>query len=128
DLGADASYGKAGENIKDHYGVEVPVSGRRKGTQARGEAMLQEEPEGEIGKQGARLVKAGMDGSMVPIVNIETDEKGREIKGDKRKHRQLSWREARLCVARDPRSVSGHYRATMGDVEQAGSQLVGCVT
>jgi hypothetical protein len=65
--------------------------------------------------------------SMVPIVSIKTDEKGREIKDDKRKHRELSWKEARLCVARDPRSVSGHYRATMGDVEQAGLQLVGCV-
>src|SRR5262249_21316645 len=53
--------------------------------------------------------------------------KGREIKGDKRKLRELSWKEARLCVARDPRSVSGQYRATMGDVEQAGLQLVGCV-
>jgi hypothetical protein len=68
-----------------------------------------------------------MDGSMVPIVSIKTDEKGREVKGDKRKQRELSWKEARLCVARDPRSVSGHYRATMGDVEQAGLQLVGCV-
>lgn len=60
-------------------------------------------------------------------MRIKTDEKGREIKGDKRKHRELGWKEARLCVARDPRSVSGHYRATMGDVEQAGLQLVGCV-
>jgi hypothetical protein len=68
-----------------------------------------------------------MDGSMIPILSIETNEKGREIKGDKRKHRQLGWKEARLCVARDPRSVSGHYRATMGDVERAGWQLVGCV-
>jgi hypothetical protein len=127
DFGADASFGKAAEKIKEHYGIEVPISATRKVTQAHGEAMLQEEPEGELGKQGARLVIAGMDGSMVPIVSIETDEKGQEIKGDKRKHRQLGWKEARLCVARDPRSVSGHYRATMGDVEQAGRQLVRCV-
>jgi hypothetical protein len=90
-------------------------------------SSLLEEPNSELGKQGARLVIAGMDGSMVPIVSTKTDEKGREIKGDKRKHRELGWEEARLCVARDPRSVSGHYRATMGDVEQAGLQLVGCV-
>ncbi len=89
--------------------------------------MLLQEPDSELGKQGARLVIAGMDGSMVPIVSIKTDEKGREIKGDKRKQRELGWKEARLCVARDPRSVSGHYRATMGDVDQAGLQLVGCV-
>ena len=113
--------------MKEHYGIEVPISAARTVTQAHGEAMLRDEPESELGKQGARLVIAGMDGSMIPIVSIETTEKGREIKGDKRKHRQLGWKEARLCVARDPRSVSGHYRATMGDVEQAGGQLVGCV-
>jgi len=127
DFGADESFGEAAKKIKEHYGIEVPISATRTVTQAHGEAMLQQEPEGELGKQGARLVIAGMDGSMVPIVSIKTDEKGREIKGDKRKHRELGWKEARLCVARDPRSVSGHYRATMGSVEQAGLQLVGCV-
>jgi hypothetical protein len=127
DFGADESFGKAAKKIKEHYGIEVPISATRTVTQAHGEAMLLEEPESELGKQGARLMIAGMDGSMVPIVSIKTGEKGREIKGDKRKHRELSWKEARLCVARDPRSVSGHYRATMGGVEQAGMQLVGCV-
>ncbi len=127
DFGADESFGEAVKKIKEHYGIEVPTSATRNVTQGHGEAMLQGEPESELGKQGARLVIAGMDGSMIPIVRIETDEKGREIKGDKRKHRRLGWEEARLCVARDPRSVSGHYRATMGDVKQAGLQLVGCV-
>lgn len=126
DFGADESYGEAAKKVKEHYGIEVPISGVRKVTQAHGEAMLREEPQSELGKQGARLVIAGMDGSMIPIVSIENSDKGRKIK-DKRKHRQLGWKEARLCVARDPRSVSGHYRATMGDVEQAGRQLVGCV-
>jgi hypothetical protein len=127
DFGADESFGEAAKKIKEHYGIEVPISATRTVTQAHGETMLREEPDSELGKQGARLVIAGMDGSMVPIVSIKTDEKGREIKGDKRRQRELSWKEARLCVARDPRSVSGHYRATMGDVDQAGLQLVGCV-
>lgn len=126
DFGADDSYGEGAKKVKEHYGIQVPISGVRKVTQAHGEAMLREEPQSELGKQGARLVIAGMDGSMIPIVSIETSEKGRKIK-DKRKHRRLGWKEARLCVARDPRSVSGHYRATMGDVDQAGRQLVGCV-
>jgi len=126
DFGADDSFGEGAKKVKEHYGIEVPISGVRKVTQAHGEAMLREEPQSELGKQGARLVVAGMDGSMIPIVSIETSEKGRKIK-DKRKHRQLGWKEARLCVARDPRSVSGHYRATMGNVDQAGRQLVGCV-
>jgi hypothetical protein len=126
DFGADESFGEAAKKVKEHYGIEVPISGVRKVTQAHGEAMLGEEPKSELRKQGARLVIAGMDGSMIPIVSIETNDKGRKIK-DKRKHRHLGWKEARLCVARDPRSVSGHYRATMGGVDQAGRQLVGCV-
>jgi hypothetical protein len=127
DFGADESFGDGAKKMKEHYGIEVPTSAVRKVTLAHGEAMLREEPKSELGKQGARLVIAGMDGSMIPIVSIETDKKGREIKGDKRKHRKLSWQESRLCFARDPRSVAGHYRATMGDVKQAGWQLVGCV-
>ena len=47
----------------------------RKVTQGQGEAMLRGEPESELGKQGARLGIAGMDGSLIPIVRIETDEK-----------------------------------------------------
>jgi hypothetical protein len=127
DFGADESFGEAAKKMKEHYGIEVPISATRKVTQSHGEAMLREEPQSQLEKQGARLVIAGMDGSMIPIVSIETNKKGREIKGDKRKHRKLGWKETRLCVARDPRSVSGHYRATMGGVEQAGWQMVGCV-
>ena len=126
DFGADESFGKASEKMKEHYGIEVPISAVRKETQEHGERMLEEEEESELSKQGARLVIAGMDGSMIPIVSIKTSEKGREIR-DKRRARELGWREARLCVARDPRSVSGHYRATLGDVQEAGRQLVGCV-
>jgi hypothetical protein len=126
DFGADESFGKASEKMKEHYRIEVPISAVRKVTQEHGEVMLGEEEESELGKQGAREVIAGMDGSMIPIVSIKTSEKGRRIR-DKRRARELGWREARLCVARDPRSVSGHYRATLGDVQEAGRQLVGCV-
>jgi len=127
DFGADESFGDGAKKMREHYGIEVPTSAVRKVTLEHGEAMVREEPKSELGKQGARLVIAGMDGSMIPMVSIKTDRKGREIKGDKRKHRELSWQESRLCFARDPRSVTGHYRATMGDVKQAGWQLVGCV-
>jgi Uncharacterised protein family (UPF0236) len=126
DFGADESFAKASEKMKEHYGIEVPISAVRNVSQEHGGQMLANEEESELGKQGARLVIAGMDGSMIPIVSIKDKEKGRKIR-DKRKCRELGWREARLCVARDPRSVSGHYRATLGDVQEAGKQLVGCV-
>jgi hypothetical protein len=127
DFGSDESFAGGAKKVKEHYGIQVPVSAVRVMTLAHAKGMLEQEPECELAKQGTRQVIAGMDGSMVPIVSIKTNEKGLEINGDKRKHRQLGWKEARLCVARDPRSITGHYRATMGDVEQAGRQLVGCV-
>jgi uncharacterized protein UPF0236 len=113
--------------MKEHYGIEVPISAARNLTEEHGEAMQADEPARELGQGGARRVIAEMDGSMIPIVSIESEEKGRKTKGDKRKQRQLGWREARLSVARDPRSITPHYRATMGDPEQAGLQLVECV-
>ena len=113
--------------MKEHYGIEVPISAAPKVSLDHGEAMGGEELVKELPKQGARVVIGEMDGSMIGIVSTETEEKGRKIRGDKRKHRKLGWEEARLCVARDPRSVSGHYRATMGDPKQAGWLLVDCV-
>ena len=127
DFGADDSFNKAAKRMKEHYGIEVPISATRKVSLEHGEAMGGEEPVKELPKQGARVVIAEMDGSMIPIVNTENEEKGRKTRGDRRKHRKLGWEEARLCVARDPRSVSGHYRATMGEPEQAGWLLVECV-
>jgi uncharacterized protein UPF0236 len=126
DFGADESFGDAAEKMKEHYGIEVPISAVRNVTLDHGGQMLRDEEESELGKQGARVVIGGMDGSMIPIVSIKDEGKGRKNR-DKRKGRELGWREARLCVARDPRSVSGHYRATLGDVQEAGRQLVGCV-
>lgn len=127
DFGADVSFGRVPQKLKEHYGIEVPISAARAVTQEHGEAMLGQELIRELGKGGARLVIAEMDGSMIPTVSTELEEKGRKIKVDKRKHRQLGWKEARLCLARDPRSVTAHYGATMGGPEQAGQQMVECV-
>jgi hypothetical protein len=127
DFGADVSFGRVPQKMKEHYGIEVPISAARALTEEHGEAMLGLQPVRELGKGGARSMIAEMDGSMIPTVSIENGEKGRKIRGDKRKRRQLGWREARLCLARDPRSVAAHYRATMGDPEQAGWQMVECV-
>ncbi len=113
--------------MKEHYGIEVPMSAARNLTEEHGEAMQNDELTRELRQGGARCVIAEMDGSMVPIVSIESEEKGQKTRGDKRKQRQLGWREARLSVARDPRSITPHFRATIGDPDQAGLQLVECV-
>jgi len=127
DFGADVSFARVPQKLKEHYGIEVPISAARAVTQEHGKAMLGQEPTSNLDKGGVRLLIAEMDGSMIPTVSTEIEEKGRKTKVDRRKHRQLGWKEARLCLARDPRSVNAHYRATMGDPEQAGRQMVECV-
>ena len=76
-------------------------------------------------KRGVRQLIGEMDGTNVPIVIIpEISKKNRAI--DRRKLRQVGWREARLSLARRPESVTARYRATMGGVDEAGKQLKAC--
>jgi hypothetical protein len=76
-------------------------------------------------KRGVPQLIGEMDGTNVPIVIIpEKSKKNRAI--DRRKLRQVGWREARLSLARRPESVTARYRATMGGVDEAGKQLKAC--
>ena len=76
-------------------------------------------------KRGLPQLIGEMDGTNVPVVIIpEKSKKNRAI--DRRKLRQVGWREARLCLARRPESVTARYRATMGGVDEAGKQLKAC--
>lgn len=77
-------------------------------------------------KAGVKQLIAQMDGTNVPVVIIP--EKSKETsRSDRRKLRQVGWREARLCLARRPESIAAIYRATMGGVDQAGEELLNCV-
>ena len=62
---------------------------------------------------------------MLPVV--ETAEAGgREVPIDRRKTRQVGWKEARLAVAHPPGSVTPIFGATLGSVEEAGERLAVC--
>ena len=71
---------------------------------------------------GVAVLITEMDGSMLPVV--ETGEASETI--DRRKTRQLSWKEARLCLAHQPGSVTPVFAATTGGVEEAGKQWLQC--
>lgn len=80
---------------------------------------------GETSRRGVPQLIGEMDGTNVPVVIIpEKSKKNRTI--DRRKLRQVGWREARLCMARRAESVTGRYRATLGGVDEAGKQLKDC--
>jgi len=104
----------------------VPASASRLITQRHAQACLQrQESSSDSSRQGVRQLIAEMDGTNVPVVIIPEKLEKNRIK-DRRKLRQVGWREARLCLARRPQSVTAHYRATMGGVDEAGEQLKNC--
>lgn len=105
----------------------MPASASRLITQGHAQACLQrQESSSDSSNRGVQQLIAQMDGTLVPVVRIpEKPDKNRAK--DRRKLRQVGWREARLCLARRPESVTAHYRATMGGVEEAGRQLKACV-
>lgn len=80
---------------------------------------------GETSRRGVPQLIGEMDGTNVPVVIIPEKSKKSRVK-DRRKLRQVGWREARLSLARRPESVTATYRATMGGVTEAGKQLKAC--
>jgi hypothetical protein len=128
DFGADVPFAKIPEKIREHYGVTISASTARRITEAHAAKMRDHElldtqiPE----QQGAQCVIAEMDGSMIPIVSTQASEDG-DKPIDRRKTRELDWKEARLCLARKQGSVEQVYQAMyLGNVDDAGNRLAHC--
>lgn len=113
DFGADESFLAATRKAKEHYGIQVPVSGARQQTLAHAKAIggVKHEPP----QAPAKVLITQNDGCMLPIVAP-----GSEPEADHRKGKQLSWREARLCLARPKDAVDCVYGATFGTPKVVG--------
>lgn len=130
DFGADDPFVGGAAKLKEHYGIEVPVSAVRTVTEAHGAAMLASQkqksdwPEGWE-RAGVPVLIAEMDGSMLPVV--ETAAPGTStVPVDRRKTRTVSWKEARLALVHEPGSVTPIFGGTMGSAEEAGQRLAVC--
>ena len=114
------------KKLKEHYQIEVPASASRLITQRHAQSMmLQQELTPDTSERGVKQLIAEMDGTNVPVVIIPEKSEKNSVK-DRRKLRQVGWREARLSLARRPESIKARYRATMGGVDEAGKQLKDC--
>jgi hypothetical protein len=127
DFGADDAFAGAAAKLKEHYGIEVAVSAVCMVTEEHGAAMLaQEKPKSAWpDRPGVPVLITEMDGSLLPVVEVAEAVAG-EAPVDRRKTRQVSWKEARLALAHEPGSVTPIFGATMGSVEQAGERLAVC--
>lgn len=111
DFGADDSFEKASEKLKEHYGIEVSSTAVRRQTYRHGVQMGQRgEHHRELPKQGqAASVISESDGTMIPLVAIQSG------KGDGRKRRTVFWKEAISSLAYRQGSILCGTRRRMAE-------------
>lgn len=126
DFGSDVPFGRISFKLKEHYGIEVPTSSAQAITEKhacnirKNECLKTKIPD----RTGVDQIVAEMDGSMVPIVNTDRIPSS-DI--DRRKTRQVCWKEARLALARPLGSLETVYETTfLGDVDDAGDRMAHC--
>lgn len=126
DFGADVAFGQVPAKLKEHYGIEVPVSAVRTITEAQARHMHAQEPLPTAAPtQEVAWIIAETDGSMIPIVDTAPRE-SEAAAGDRRKTRQVRWQEARVSLAHAQGSVTPRFAATFGAPEGVGDQLRDC--
>ncbi len=113
DFGAEESFARAAARVQEHYGLDVAAEAVRQQTLRHGaqiSALTVTPP-----PRAAATLVTQLDGSMLPIVvPPPTGE-------DRRRGKQLLWREARLCLARPADSATPCYGATLGSVTVTGA-------
>lgn len=130
DFAADSSFGNAQKKIKEHYGIDIPISGIRKTALTHAQNMLESTLK-ELKsmkdvysprhrqklKSGAKQIITETDGCMLPIVEVKKFAK------DKRKKKNLVYKEARLCLSYRDGDITPIFAATMGDINLTGKYL-----
>jgi hypothetical protein len=112
DFGAEESFARAAQRVREHYGLEVAAEQVRQQTLQHGaqiSALSVPPPQ-----RAARTLVTQLDGSMIPIVIPPAQGE------DRRCGKALLWREARLCLARPQDSATPCYGATLGSAALAG--------
>lgn len=128
DFGADVPFGRIREKLREHHGIEVPISSAQAITQNHAACVHQTQLlRTEVpAKAGVEQLIVEMDGTLVPIVEAPdaVDENGNQI--DRRTTRQTRFKEARLALARSDRQFQPKFGATFGTPDDAGDQLLDC--
>jgi hypothetical protein len=124
DFGAESSFAQAAQRVKEHYGIEVPISAVRQQTLRHGRAIAGVAEHLPTVAPSKEIITQ-LDGSMVPVMKPGSG-------NDARTGKSLFWREVRLCSARAQGQSQSVYGATLGSVESAAwvwqqtAQRVGC--
>jgi len=113
DFGAEESFARAAARVQEHYGLDVSAEAVRQHTLRHG-AQISTVTVTPPAQAVSTLITQ-LDGSMIPIVVPPT------TGADRRRAKELLWREARLWLARPQDSVTPCYGATLGSVAVTGT-------
>ena len=125
DFGSDLPFAKAMDKLVEHYGVVVPESTIRRITLSHSKAVFESTPSEQSWPEqaGCEVIIAQTDAGMVPIVQPSATQ------SDKRKGKELFWKESKLCLAHPLGSVTPTFAGTLqGDAQMAGRHLFACAT
>lgn len=125
DFGADHSFGRVPEKLKEHYGIKLSTSTVRSITQNHAQHIHDRRREGRIEKHptvtGRDCVIAETDGSLIPIVVTDKNVE------DRRKGKKHSWKEARLSIAHVPGETTLKFGVEFREsVDEAGKDIFDC--
>ena len=130
DFGSDQAFGAVNKKLKEHYGITIPSSAARAITEHHAQEITNL---GEVlclpANSAVDVVIGETDGSMIPIVEtyVAEKEESSDKLPDRRKHKRLFWKEARLTMAHAKGSMTPIFAGTMDSVQVAGLQLLSCV-
>ena len=97
DFGAEDSFALAAERVLRHHGIELSESTVRKVTLKQAQGMYEDKRlhtlNGELPGEGAEVIIAEADGTMLPVVEFDGAVE------DPRKSRTVKWEGTKLCAA-----------------------------
>jgi hypothetical protein len=123
DFGADDAFGRVPTKLKEHDGMEMPVSTIQRTTEHHAQRSYEEEAAREIlpGRAASVIFVGELDGSMVPVVEPSPEAE------DQRQGKCLSWKEVRLNLIHPNGSVTPVFGGDFaGGVEDSGRQWWRC--
>ena len=124
DFGADLAFAQVMDKLVEHYGIVLGESTIRRTTEGHAKNIFEADkihPAWPTQPGSSAVIIAEMDGGMVPIVEPDA------TKPDKRKGKNLQWKEAKICLAHPQGSKTLAYGGTLqGDVATAGQKLFDC--
>jgi hypothetical protein len=121
DFGADVPFARVVDKLKEHYGITVPVSAATTLTYRHAHGLTTADVQPLAPSRPTAVLITEADGSMIPVV--QCGGVGTDTGTDKRRQRNVAWKEARLSLVRNPDEVAPVFAVTLGDTQACGRQL-----